>query len=350
MLALAMRRFLLLALALTAFWAAGCSTLPTSSAPSDLLKTPVSAPLLPARLTPTPVIPVQTNTVELPIVMNAVTAQPTETTIPTPTSTPELAVRFAVIGDYGLAGQSEADVAAQILSWQPDLILTTGDNNYPDGAANTIDANIGQYFHSYISPYTGSYGPGGAVNLFFPTMGNHDWLTASAAPYFNYFTLPGNERYYDFVWGPVHFFAIDSDSHEPDGVGRSSVQAAWLQAALAGSTQPWKIVYMHHPAYSSGYHGSVDWMRWPFTEWGATAVLAGHDHTYERLQVEGMTYFVNGLGGGPIYSFGDTLEGSQVRYNDDYGAMLVQATLKSIRFQFITRGGTVIDDFEIQAP
>ena len=30
-------------------------------------------------------------------------------------------------------------------------------------------------------------------------------------------TLPGNERYYDFVQGPVHFFVIDSDQNEPDG-------------------------------------------------------------------------------------------------------------------------------------
>ncbi len=339
--------FLLL---LAASWTAGCAALPTSSAPADLLHTPGSAPLLPALSTPASPDVVQTSTVDLPAVMNAVTVQSTATETPRPTPTPEPGVRFAVIGDYGLAGQAEADVAALIMSWQPDLILTTGDNNYPDGAANTIDANIGQYFHSYISPYQGRYGAGAEKNLFFPTLGNHDWNTASAAAYLDYFALPGNERYYDFVWEPVHFFAVDSDSREPDGVGRSSAQAAWLQAALAGSTQPWKIVFMHHPAYSSGYHGSVDWMRWPFTEWGATAVLAGHDHTYERLQVDGMTYFVNGLGGGPIYSFGSVLEGSQVRYNDDYGAMLVDATPRSIRFQFITRGGTVIDDYTISAP
>ncbi|MBK6537264.1 MAG: hypothetical protein IPG09_05645 [Ignavibacteria bacterium] len=30
-------------------------------------------------------------------------------------------------------------------------------------------------------------------------------LTAGAAPYLNYFTLPGNERYYDFTKGNIHF-------------------------------------------------------------------------------------------------------------------------------------------------
>ncbi|MBU0510162.1 MAG: metallophosphoesterase [Chloroflexi bacterium] len=159
----------------------------------------------------------------------------TSTVVPTPTSkvplaaTPPLITRFAVIGDYGLAGDLERDVANMIKNWSPDFIITTGDNNHPDGAAETIDKNIGQYFHTYIYPYVGQYGDGADVNRFFPTLGNHDWTTSKALPYFDYFTLPGNERYYDFVWGPVHLFAIDSDSREPDGVGRSSVQAQWLQ-------------------------------------------------------------------------------------------------------------------------
>ncbi len=87
---------------------------------------------------------------------------------------------------------------------------------------------------------------------FFPTLGNHDWYTNDAQPYLDYFTLPGNERYYDFVWGPVHFFALDSDEHEPDGVNAGSAQAAWLQQGLAASTSPWNIVYTHYPPYSSG--------------------------------------------------------------------------------------------------
>jgi hypothetical protein len=223
-----------------------------------------------------------------------------------------------------------------------------GDNNYPDGAAETIDANIGQFYHAFIHPYEGDYGQGADINRFFPTLGNHDWTTDNAQPYLDYFTLPGNERYYDFTWGPLHFFALDSDSREPDGVGSSSPQAAWLQAGLANSTAPWKIVYMHHPPYSSGLHGSVDWARWPYQEWGADAVLAGHDHTYERLLINGFPYFVNGLGGGAIYYFVNILDGSQVRYNDDYGAMLVEADPRQITFQFITRQGVLVDTYTIE--
>jgi len=238
---------------------------------------------------------------------------------------------------------AEADVATLIRGWQPDFIITTGDNNYPSGAADTIDANIGQYFHDNIYPYVGAYGSGADLNRFFPTLGNHDWYTTDAQPYLDYFSLPGNERYYDFVWGPVHFFALDSDEHEPDGVNAGSVQAAWLRQELAASTSPWNIVYMHHPPYSSGSHGSTQWMQWPFSAWGADALLAGHDHLYERLLVVGIPYFTNGAGGGGLYNFGDPLPETRFRYNANYGAMLVTAGEKEILFEFYNRFGELID-------
>jgi hypothetical protein len=277
----------------------------------------------------------------------------TETPLPSSTTNPSATVepptRFAVIGDYGLAGNPERDVANMVKSWEPEFIITTGDNNYPDGMPETVDENIGQYYQEFIHPYVGEYGEGADINRFFPTMGNHDWSITQGKTYLDYFTLPGNERYYEFTWGPLHFFALDSDSREPDGVGRTSVQAKWLKQELETSTATWKIVYMHHPPYTSGGEdGPIEWMQWPYKEWGATAVIAGHAHVYERIMVDGFPYFVNGLGGGPRYSFHDTVPGSEVRYRKDYGAMLVEATTDWITFQFITRGGEVIDTFDIQ--
>ncbi len=279
-------------------------------------------------------------------------ATPTQTPTPAPTLTPVPPgfIRFAVIGDYGSAGQPERDVANLVTSWNPDFIITTGDNNYPDGAASTIDPNIGQYYHEFIFPYTGSYGAGATTDRFFPSLGNHDWNTPDAQPYLDYFNLPGNERYYDFVWGPVHFFVIDSDGNEPDGNSSTSTQAVWLHAHLAASSAPWNLVYMHHPPYSSGAtHGSTTVMQWPYQAWGADAVLAGHDHTYERILLNNFPYFVNGLGGKSIYTFGSPVPGSQVRYNGDYGAMLVEASASHITFEFVARTGTVIDTYTLGA-
>ncbi len=276
------------------------------------------------------------------------TPEPSYTPTPEPTPTPTPApVVFAAIGDYG-GGDSGAEAVANLIkSWQPEFIITLGDNNYPVGARDHIDQAIGQFFHNYIFPYTGGFGDGSDINRFFPTIGNHDMQSEYGTPYYDYFTLPGNERYYDFVWGPVHFYALDSLDSEPDGVGASSLQAAWLQQQLAGSTSAWNLVYMHYPPYSSGLHGSTDWMRWPYAEWGADAVLSGHDHIYERLSINGMTYFVNGMGGYDIYEFRNILEGSQMRYMDDFGAMRIVATGEDILFQYINLSNEVVDSFEI---
>ena len=274
--------------------------------------------------------------------------QPSLTITPLPSSTATQAVIFAAIGDYGSSNRSEADVAKLVLNWKPDFIITLGDNNYPSGAANHIDEAVGQFYHNYIYPYIGNYGTGAEVNRYFPSLGNHDLISQSGQPYYDYFTLLGNERYYDFTWGPVHLFALDNIESEPDGVGVSSTQATWLKARLAASTSAWNVVYMHYPPYSSGKHGSTDWARWPYKEWGADTVLAGHDHTYERLIEDELIYFVNGLGGNGRYEFVDILDGSQVRYNADYGAMRVEVTEERIRFEFITLKGDVVDSYELR--
>jgi tartrate-resistant acid phosphatase type 5 len=257
--------------------------------------------------------------------------------------------RFAVIGDFGLAGQPEADVAALVDRWGVDVIVTVGDNNYMDGAADTIDANIGQYYHAYIAPYLGSYGAGAQTNRFFPALGNHDWRTDNAAPYFAYFTLPGNERYYTVRRGPVEFFILDSDEHESDGITVDSVQAQWLRAQLAASDAPWKLVISHHAPYTSSLQrNSNRTLQWPFAGWGASVVIAGHDHLYERLVKEGIFYMVNGAGGKGLYPFGLAESGSLVRYNQDHGAQLVNATEQCLNLTFFSRAETLIDSVTLR--
>lgn len=253
---------------------------------------------------------------------------------------------FAVIGDYGIAGQPLLDVSNLIKSWNPDFIVTVGDNNYPDGAAWTIDDNIGQYFHEYIYKYKGKYGSGSPTRRFYPSLGNHDWTTGAKA-YFDFFGYYNPVTYYDFIQGPVRFFVLDSDRNEPDGVFSDSAQAKWLRKTMPISTSPFNVVVFHHAAYSSGRHGSTEYMRWPFKEWGADAVLAGHDHVYERLLVNGIPYFVNGVGGAELYNFNTILPESQVRFNQDFGAMRVEATSTTMKFQMYTRAGVLVDEYTI---
>ena len=260
---------------------------------------------------------------------------------------------FAIIGDFGADGVTQLglgatdDVAELVKSWDPDFVATVGDNNYPDGLAISIDNNIGKYYQEYIGNYVGSFGPGSTENRFWPTLGNHDWESGSVQAHYDYFTLPGNERYYDVDFGLVHLFMVDSESEEPDGATYDSVQGQWLHDTMVASDACFKLVLFHRPPFSSGERGSSERMDWPFAEWGADAVLAGHDHAYERLTAHGLPYFVNGLGGQLRYQLEGLLENSEIFYNSGWGAQLVTVTEADITFEFITTTGETIDTYSI---
>jgi tartrate-resistant acid phosphatase type 5 len=273
-----------------------------------------------------------------------------QTETPVSPAEPVMPIRFAAIGDFGWAGAPEEKVADMVKGWDPDFIITLGDNNYMDGADSTIDRNVGQYYHSYIHPYAGSYGAGSTQNRFFPCLGNHDWLTPGAVPYLKYFKLPGNGRYYDFVRGPVHFFVLSSDIYEPDGRTPTSKQGRWLHAVLPRATERWKIVYFHHPPYTSGSTPEPNpKLAWPFREWGASAVLCGHEHDYERLIEDSLVYFINGIGGRSLIPFGTAIDsGSRVRYVGNYGAMLIEAGLDSVRFRCFNIADSLVDSYTLR--
>ena len=254
----------------------------------------------------------------------------------------EATTHFAAIGDYGEDSNQEAAVAGMVTNWNPDYVITLGNNNYPAGEQSTITANIDKHYGNFI-------GSTFVDTRFFPSLGDHDWgdgsiisLTCTGSdctgPYFNHFDLPGNERYYDYIKGLVHFFVLDSNPQEPDGITADSAQAEWLQDALASATEPWKVVYFNHPPYSSGVYGSTPALQWPFKEWGANLVLSGHDHNYERLVVDGFPYFVNGAGGRNIRDCGTLIPGSQICYDTDFGAMTITADACRMTLTFVTPG------------
>ena len=127
-----------------------------------------------------------------------------------------------------------------------------------------------------------------------------------------------------------------------------SVQAMWFQSAIMSSTACFRIVYFHHAPWSSGDHGSTTRMQWPFESWGADAVLAGHDHSYERLTVGAIPYFVNGLGGSLKYPEGTLVPESEIFYNADFGAQLVTVTKTDMTLEFYDVGGVLIDSYTIE--
>ncbi len=78
-------------------------------------------------------------------------------------------------------------------------------------------------------------------------------------------------------------------------------------------------------------------------------MLSGHAHAYERLEREGVAYFVNGLGGAARYWFGFPVPGSQVRYNSDWGAQKVTVRADGLLFEFWNVAGELIDSYTVPA-
>jgi hypothetical protein len=77
--------------------------------------------------------------------------------------------------------------------------------------------------------------------------------------------------------------------------------------------------------------------------------MAGHDHCYERLVVEGLTYVVSGLGGTSIYSFAEPEEGSVSRYNEQYGVAVLEANADELRSSFLNIDGQLVDSVRVPA-
>lgn len=248
---------------------------------------------------------------------------------------------FAIIGDYGLDSTDVRIVSDLVKSWNPEYITTVGDNNYPDGSMDTMDGNVGKFYQQFLHNYQGKYGAGSLEQRFFPSLGNHDWdsifciESVCDGPYFQYFSIDLDKRYYTFRKGPVRFFMMDSDSKEPDGISGISNQALWLKEQLASSEAPWNLVLMHHPPYSSGGHRSHEQLQWPYKAWGADAVISGHNHLYERIERDDMVFFVNGLGGKSKHPFRQEQPSwVKARQNEKNGAMRVHANSEYITFEF----------------
>ena len=267
------------------------------------------------------------------------------------------AATIAVVGDFGTADAAEASVASLIAGWVPDAVLGVGDDYYAQAGGSGLgryDISVGRYYCAFLrGAVAGPNCPSGGtadVNRFWSSTGNHEYSDGGIANYTGYFPFPSNERYYQLRIGPVDVFVLDSDEALRTPADMTA-QKAWLAAAAQASTAAWQVVAFHHPPYSSGStHGSSTAMRWPFASWGIDLVVNGHEHDYERVSADGITYVVDGLGGAGIYGFGTPVAGSQVRYNASHGALRLSVSDTALSGAFVSVDGVTRDTFSMAAP
>lgn len=252
---------------------------------------------------------------------------------------------FAFIADFDGRTDQARTVAEMVASWEPQFIVTGGDNIYGNTDRET---NIGELYGDYITDQL-------HTNRFFPALGNHDYDDGGIQGHYDFFKLPNNERYYDFVSGPVHVFILNSQDDEPDGRTSTSIQGKWLQAKLALSTATWKIVVTQDPPYTTAPADDPGHavMRWPYKEWGADLVLSGDTHAYERFEgigaLAGLPCIVGGWSGRDLDTLSGTTDATvKFTYDDNYGALRITASCDELLVEAINMDNTLIDSLTIE--
>jgi hypothetical protein len=245
----------------------------------------------------------------------------------------EGSLKFAVIGDSGQPGKGQDAIARQLSAWRTkfpfEFVLMTGDNLY--GSEKPRD-----YEKKFSIPYKALID--GGVK-FYASLGNHDDAGQIQYKLFNM----DNKKYYSFKpKNGVRFFALDSNYVDQK-------QLEWLDKELAASGSDWKIMFFHHPLYSSGgTHGSADLQREllepVFLKHGVNVAIMGHEHFYERVKPQkGVAYFI--LGSSAKLRKGDLQKSTLTLFGNDtdYTFMIAEIVGDEMYFQAINDKGVTLD-------
>jgi hypothetical protein len=251
-------------------------------------------------------------------------------------------------GDIAGCGHDRDTATAALLDSRPGTVVATlGDNVYPDGTAS-----------EFASCYEPTWGTLRSITR--PAAGNHDYHVAGAAAYYDYFGSAAGapaRGYYSYELGAWHVVVLNSNCGEVGGCERDSAQARWLADDLAAHPAACSLAYWHHPRFSSGEHGSDDRYTdfWEIlSEHGADVVLNGHDHDYERFDLQnalgeidsthGLREFVVGTGGAPLRAFDTTERNSLVRQSSAHGVLRLTLHATSYDWRFEPVSGASFTD------
>lgn len=207
-------------------------------------------------------------------------------------------VTIAVVGDIacdpnepafngGLgtpAGCQQKAVGDAIRGIGPQAFLALGDLQYVDGS-----------FDKFMASYDPALGDLKPITR--PIPGNHEYNTARAAGYYQYFgeaAHPETKGTYSFNLGGWHIIGINSTVCTPTSpCGPGSAMAKWIAADVAANPSQCLMAMWHHPLWSAGQHGAYTPMLpvWnQLDSYGADVVLNGHDHLYQRSKPLGQGF------------------------------------------------------------
>ncbi|MBD3187646.1 hypothetical protein GF325_12500 [Candidatus Bathyarchaeota archaeon] len=195
---------------------------------------------------------------------------------------------FGVISD--VHQEIHEMVVNGLLAVDPSFIINTGDL-----------VNFGGWTGSWEKYYNGVK----PLCTRYPMMtaiGNHDTMLGGMRNYKKFHAMPassGTERYYYFTCNGVHFISLDLEW----GIETfDHAQREWLIQVLDTiPEQDWLVVFNHCSHFTSTRFqektGMVDAFHSLFNKHDVDMVLTGHNHHFEILQQDTVTYIINGIAG-----------------------------------------------------
>jgi len=261
-------------------------------------------------------------------------------------------------GDEATARLVDSLIKANDAANVETVVFTLGDHAYPEAS----DSYLAQCF-------TPSWGDPkkGIMKVIRPSIGNHDYQSARAAPSYRYFgdrIGPAGKGYYSYDIGDWHVIVLNSELAVDGAAEEKIAQTEWLQQDLADHERRCTMAYFHKPLFSSSYRQGVVEMRaiWSILyDAGADLILSGHDHHYERFgpqsptgvadTVRGIEQILVGTGGATLRGFRSRfgirsrdLEGnSLVQIQGHFGVLLLTLGDTGYRSAFLDTEGRVWD-------
>lgn len=248
-------------------------------------------------------------------------------------------------GDIANCDSNGDEQTARLVSNISGTVFTLGDNAYEKGTA---------------SEFANCYGPswGKFKNRTSPVVGNHEYYTAGAQPYYNYFGAaagPAGKGYYSYKRGSWLVVVLNSNCGQV-ACGAGSNQLEWLQRTLENNQAQCTVAMFHHPLFSTNAPTPEVRPFWNvlYNE-GADVILNGHAHSYERFapqdpsgnkdQDDGIRELVVGTGGAErLNPFGPRPENSVVRNDETFGVLRLKLSSGSYNWKFVPVAGKTFTD------
>lgn len=210
-------------------------------------------------------------------------------------------VRIVMLGDSRTNAKDWEKVVEAVAGQSPALVIHTGDLV----GAGKDDSLWPREFYAPAQPML-------STTPFYPVIGNHEWGAPILEPLFWTPSPDGKKSNWSQQVGDVLLVGLDGMLNWSS----EGKNYAWLDKTLSDSKAKFIFVSSHYPAFSSGPHGALNNGKPSentvlqarqclvplMIRHKVQAFFCGHDHFYERSNLEGgLVQVITGGGGAPRY-------------------------------------------------